>query len=296
MKKDVYGVNFILTGRIICTVLHCSLVFILFIQISCSLTKPEVSISDHYTGPAPLAVLIERDPWLLVIGSDTPIFALYDDGTVIYLKKHEKKPSFYVKKILDQMSLEKLRKRFPTAEEFMKLDNFYNLSTITDLFTVEIYVSDGDLSKAISIYGMIPETTGHPAMWVPDEFQKPDRLPGEIRMIYNEMTNISYCDAEVWIPAYIEVMIWTYRYESDELLIWPENLPSFNDPLTRKRSRDSYSLYIPGTKFDDLRIFLSKRKQGQAVLIDGKKWSVSYRFVFPGESVWQNAFRKNKQD
>ena len=48
--------------------------------------------------PTPLIVLIERDPWLMVIGSDSPSFALYDDGTLIYLKTFEsgKKEYFYV--------------------------------------------------------------------------------------------------------------------------------------------------------------------------------------------------------
>jgi hypothetical protein len=33
---------------------------------------------------APVVVLIERNPWLMVFGSDSPTFALYDDGAVIY--------------------------------------------------------------------------------------------------------------------------------------------------------------------------------------------------------------------
>lgn len=36
----------------------------------------------------PLIVLVETDPWLMAIGSDSPRFALYDDGLVIY--RHER--------------------------------------------------------------------------------------------------------------------------------------------------------------------------------------------------------------
>lgn len=34
-------------------------------------------------GARPLIVLLEANPWLMAIGSDSPSFALYDDGTAI---------------------------------------------------------------------------------------------------------------------------------------------------------------------------------------------------------------------
>lgn len=35
---------------------------------------------DPYQGPKPVAVLVQTDPWAMVIGSDTPLVAIYDDG------------------------------------------------------------------------------------------------------------------------------------------------------------------------------------------------------------------------
>jgi len=32
----------------------------------------------------PLNVLVEANPWLMVVGSDSPTFALYDDGLAIW--------------------------------------------------------------------------------------------------------------------------------------------------------------------------------------------------------------------
>src|SRR4249919_2017860 len=37
--------------------------------------------------PRAIAVLVSTDPWLMVFGSDTPRFALYDDGYVIYAEQ-----------------------------------------------------------------------------------------------------------------------------------------------------------------------------------------------------------------
>ena len=34
--------------------------------------------------PHPLIVMLSSDPWLTVIGSDSPALALYSDGTVIF--------------------------------------------------------------------------------------------------------------------------------------------------------------------------------------------------------------------
>ena len=269
-------------------ILCCFWIFILLIQLSCMVKKPEVR--KNYAGARPLTILIESKPFL--VGADTPKVALYDDGTLIYLKKYDKMRYFYVKKILDGKSLNELRKLLSLTDNFIKLKKIFNLTNITDLFTVRIYISDGEKSKAVSVYGMIPETTERPAMWVPARLQKPDRLPEEFKKFYDIITNISYQDAEFWIPDYIEILIWPYGYESDkEYLPWPGKWPSLSHPLTRKYG-DSYSLYIAGTELYNLKNFLSERKQGQAVLIDGKKWSISYRFVFPGEFIWQDAFHK----
>ena len=41
-------------------------------------------------GPRPIAVLLTTDPWLMVVGSDTPRFALYDDGQVIFVEQTSK--------------------------------------------------------------------------------------------------------------------------------------------------------------------------------------------------------------
>ena len=34
----------------------------------------------------PIVVLVETDPWLMVIGSDVPTFALYENGQIITKK------------------------------------------------------------------------------------------------------------------------------------------------------------------------------------------------------------------
>jgi hypothetical protein len=38
----------------------------------------------EWTGTQPLVLLTEYNPWAMVIGSDSPTFALYGNGTVIW--------------------------------------------------------------------------------------------------------------------------------------------------------------------------------------------------------------------
>jgi hypothetical protein len=55
-----------------------------------------------------------------------------------------------------------------------------------------------------------------------------------------------------------------------------------------KRKEEAYSLYMPGTKLEEVQAFL-KALNG-AVTLDGKKWAISMRYPFPGEKTWHKAF------
>src|SRR5438105_1046835 len=51
------------------------------VAVACLAAPPP---APRRTGPQPLLVLWESSPWRMVIGSDTPTFAFYSDGRVIY--------------------------------------------------------------------------------------------------------------------------------------------------------------------------------------------------------------------
>lgn len=38
---------------------------------------------DPHSGPRPLIVWIQTDPWAMVLDADTPLLSLYEDGTMI---------------------------------------------------------------------------------------------------------------------------------------------------------------------------------------------------------------------
>ncbi len=64
----------------------CSLIFLL------SISNCFAQYFDPFEGRRPIFTLIQTDPWLMVMGSDTPMVCLYDDGTLIYFI-NENKPN-----------------------------------------------------------------------------------------------------------------------------------------------------------------------------------------------------------
>ena len=62
---------------------------------------------------------------------------------------------------------------------------------------------------------------------------------------------------------------------------WPENWPNLESESTVQRSESLYSLYLPKVNFEDFINLISNLNEKQAVEINGKKFSISYRFPFP---------------
>jgi len=57
--------------------------------------KPEPFAAEFspFDGSKPIAVLIQADPWAMVMGGDNPRVAVYEDGTVFFLKSPGRAPS-----------------------------------------------------------------------------------------------------------------------------------------------------------------------------------------------------------
>jgi hypothetical protein len=222
------------------------------------------------TDAAPLIVLLEENPWLMAIGSDSPSFALYGDGTVIYRTE-----AGYRSAVLAPITMARLVTGLDTVA-LSCLAGHYPASDATDQPTVHLFLFDGEAPAHLSFYGS-PKSLAARAL-VPAKFVAAiDRLRG-----------FSAPDARDWVPDAVEVMVWDYSHSRDASIVWPARWPGLDHPTTVKR-RDAYSLYVPGTDYEALLAFLRTRKQRGAVKIGGKKWSASLRFPFPHEKSWMPA-------
>ena len=214
----------------------------------------------------PEVVLIERDPWKQVLGSDSPRFALYEDGRVIYREGEE-----YRTVELSEAELQAFRKSLTTAHNSARSGG-YDVALTTDQPDNSLLLYRGE-PVYLNVYGSL------------DDEEVIARLPRSVHDAYETLRTFSHTRSEPWIPEKIEVMVQPYEYAPEPSIKWNKDWPGLSHPTTVKRG-DSYSLFLPTTERKNLQQFLAARNERGAIEIDGRKWAVSTRIPFPSEELW----------
>ena len=217
----------------------------------------------------PIVVLVETDPWLMVIGSDVPTFALYENGQIIY-KKVIKKKWKYFEVSTDSEKTQKIIKSFGITDSLMNQPDYIEASSWTDQPTNILLLNFENL-RQISVYGNLDDKR--------NESRK--KTPKDFLTVYDNIKKFKDKNAKEWIPEHIEIMLTDYNHSPEKPKEWPENWPNLESESTVKRSESLYSLYLPKEHFDHFINIISDLKEKQAVEINGKKFSVSYRFPYP---------------
>lgn len=217
--------------------------------------------------PSPLIVLRSTDPWKTVIGSDSPAFALYSDGTVLFRRKDD-----YGAVKLNPTELNVLREAF-SSSELTALSGGYEATDWTDQPDNDLLLYDRKVPLYITVYGSL------------DDVQVRAKLSDTILEAFDRLRNFSAPSAQPWMPGKVEVMVWPYEHAPERSIIWPKRWPALTSPTTRKRG-DSYSIFVPSSELPALRSFFAAQREKGAVEIDGKKWSASIRLPFPHEELW----------
>src|SRR6266704_1063713 len=215
----------------------------------------------------PLIMLTEYNPWAMVVGSDTPSFALYDDGTLIYWGERNKTKQYLSVHLSGEETMAFLKSIQP--DELGKIQESYELTEATDQPTnVLICWTPGSSgSKKISVYGR-PRALD----------SRPQALP---EVLWNALKLLQSYDspkATPWVPDYVEVMVWPYDY-AKESIDWPAGLPDLHDPNT-VRHNDLYSIFVASSHLEEIKAFLARRGPKQAVKLNNKKWAMSVRLPF----------------
>jgi hypothetical protein len=217
-------------------------------------------------GSLPEVVYIESDPWQSVIGSDSPRFALYDDGLTVY-----RDGDGFRSIRLNADELLALRVSLRDVHD-PKLAGRYNAASATDEPDNNLLLYRNK-PVFLSVYGSL------------DDPEATSRLPVLVRNAILNVRNFHHDESVDWLPDQLEVMIWPYEYAPEPSIAWKSEWPSLSDPSTVRRG-DSYSLYLPSSELDELRTFLASRNSRGAILIDGRKWAASFRIPFPAEELW----------
>src|SRR5688572_4049478 len=250
---------------------------------------------DPFQGPTPLAVFIQSDPWALVIGSDTPRVAIYENGDVIFVK-NTRGSLVYHNVALDLHQLEGVRARLKPVLALNGLKPRYNLApNISDLPEAMFYFHDGEREVATSVYGLMPKITKPPGYAESPVSSGPVAPPDELINLHKWLCELDFSNSMVWTPKYVQVLFWDYSYAPEASIRWPAEWPSLNSDRAISREK-LHSIFLDGSMLSQLREFLATRKEKGAVEIAGKKMAASYRFTFPGERAWRKAFAATAQE
>lgn len=244
-----------------------------------------------FSGPRPIVVFIQSDPWGAVIGSDTPRVAIYENGDVIFAKKVNGQFAYH-HVTLDRHELEKVRERLRPVLSLKHLKPQYDIRPgATDQPVAMFYVSDGGHEVATSVYGLMAAGTRLPAyIRSVSGAIKSTPPPKELFKLHQWLCELDYAGSKAWVPRYVEVMLWDYSYAPEPSVQWPKEWPGLHSDRALKRE-GSYSIFLDGALLPELRKLLATRNEKGAVEVEGKKMAASYRFTFPGEPIWRRAFR-----
>ena len=72
-----------------------------------------------------------------------------------------------------------------------------------------------------------------------------------------------------------------YSYAPEKSLKWNSEWNDIKSETTVKRNEDLYSIYLDKKYYEEFIELLEKTKEKQAIEINGKKYSLTYRLLFP---------------
>ncbi|MBZ0317803.1 MAG: hypothetical protein K8L91_15390 [Anaerolineae bacterium] len=247
---------------------------------------------DDPNQPRPLVVLMEFDPWKMVIGSDVPTFALYEDGTIIYRNEYvaddplatpepyETSDTPYIGLLylkLDEEALAEFLESLAIGDDFYGLEPAYDGPMITDQPNIYLAVwTDEGQPKSVNVYGDLRHDVEEARAMTPDAFLS-------VYDVLVEFVGTNHEGAVAWLPEQLELMVWPYESASSGAA-WPDFLPTLDDPTTIDRG-GLWSVYVDSTRYAEVAEFLDEA--AGTVEIDGKFYSVMIRYPFPGQTIWE---------
>ena len=151
------------------------------------------SFAQHHNDKygKPLLVLIESDPWLDVIGSDVPSFALYENGQIIYRKEAAERYKYF-QVVYDKDKIQSIFKSLGVTDTLMKESGYYYISHATDQPTNTILVKPDSIHK-IMVYGDLRYNAKVRA-----------GTPSYFLTVYDNMIKFDDGTATEWLPDSIQ--------------------------------------------------------------------------------------------
>jgi hypothetical protein len=254
---------------------------LLILIASLLLVTPAAAKFDPWAGPKLIAVFAEFNPWLTVIGSDTPRVAVYENGDVIFVKKVGNTYAYH-KVTLKPDELAALAARWQTVFSVTPPNDGYEVSNATDQTSAVFYLRRGEKAFRTGVYGWGCERP----IAAPVDAQAENRPPPALAEAHKMFCTLDFPASQEWVPQYVEVMLWDYSYAPEASISWPKDWPGLDSPRAMQRG-NSWSIFLDGSHLPALRKFVSERREKGAVELGGKKWAIDFRYTFPSEPQWR---------
>jgi hypothetical protein len=241
---------------------------------------PAMAKFEPWAGPKPVAVFTEFNPWLMVIGSDPPRVAIYENGDVIFAKKVGETYAYHTVR-LSPAQLQELEARWQSVFSVTPPKNGYDVSGATDQATASFYLRHGEQTFQTHVYGW----SCRGGVNAPAQLKPEERPPAALADAHKTFCSMDFPESKEWAPKYVEVMLWDYSYAPEQSIVWPKKWPDLKSERALKRG-EAWSIFLDGSQLDDLHAFLRERANKGAVELGGKKWAADFRYTFPSEPMW----------
>jgi hypothetical protein len=218
----------------------------------------------------PLIVLYQTDPWSTVIGSDSPVFACYERGQVIYRRAVGNEFRHFQAQLTATPA--QLKQLFGITDSVRQLVHPPATWFTTDQ-SANILFLHLDTLQRITVYGRPqPSPPGSPPHPLAPFFRTCARL-----------TSYQNDQATPWLPDTFEVLAVDYSHSSeDRPPKWKKRWNDLRSPSTVRRGDKLYSIYLDKKELPAfLKLLQEMEETSQVVEINGGKYSLSYRWPFP---------------
>lgn len=194
------------------------------------------------------------------MGSEGPIFLLYDNGNIL----HWKSGVYRLTHVDDKEQLISALNLRDTIFNKSRLINSTSSNPNDSIVCCDIpsfsFSTNFNSLTAITVIGSIKEK------------QNRKRWPSTLTNLYKDIVDFDDEKAIIWIPEKVEVSLSDYNNSPDSPIPWPKNWPGLNSPETRKNGDYVTSIFLEKKYFYQLTRLIKGRREKQDFEISGKKY------------------------
>ena len=224
----------------------------------------------------PLVVLREDEPWSLgSVASQSPVFALYDDGLVIYLERPSQRAPQYASVTLSEGERSRLLASLPP--ELDDLDRSYSLFDMPHQSANMLHLWRQGRRKTVYVYG--------------DVRHDPERrkmCPRTFLAAYDALRSFKHPRAETWFPKRLVLHFSEQTLMKPARQPWNAGWPDLSHPDTQRVS-NGWVLHLNFKHLDELAAMWEYAVNSHAAVeISGRQGYVTYAFPFPRREAWED--------